>query len=95
MLPNYQIIMYGIGIGGAVFGVYSYFRNPQINSEKAESIMGLNIIQLQKDFANLRDNHVHSIDLKLDEQGKSIRDLLIQTTRLSTIIEERIPRKTE
>lgn len=87
--------MYAIGIGGAVFGIYSYFRNPQINSEKAESIMALNIVQLQKDFANLRDNHIHSMDIKIDEQGKAIRDLLIQTTRLSTIIEERIPRKTE
>lgn len=94
MLIDYQAMTYVIGLGGAVFGVYSYFRNPQIKMDKAESIMALNIVQLQKDFANLRDNHIHSMDIKIDEQGKTIRDLLIQTTRLSTIIEERIPKKT-
>lgn len=82
--------MSGIGL---VFTAINYFRNPQINLEKNEGLMSMSISQLQKDLANLRDNHVHSIDQKIDAQGASIRDLAIQVTRLQTIIEERIPKK--
>lgn len=93
MIVDYQTLVYVLGIGGSIFGVYSYFRNPQIKAEREDSIMALNIIQLQKDFANLRDNHIHTIDQKINASSEVVSKLALQVERLSTIIEERIPRK--
>lgn len=85
-------IMFAIGIVGIIFTVYNYFRNPQISADKNESIMSLKINNLQADFANLRDNHIHTLDVKTDGIIESVNSLTIQVTRLSTIIDERIPK---
>lgn len=90
---NYQTILTVLSISGIGFGIFNYFRNPQISLEKGEGLMAMSITQLQKDVTNIRDNHLHTMDVKIDDQGKSIRDLSIEVTKLSTIIDERIPRK--
>lgn len=90
---NYETILTVLSIGGILFGMFNYFRNPQIKLEKGESLMAMSISQLGKDLANLRDNHIHTIDQKLDVQANDIKNLAIEVTRLGTIIEERIPRQ--
>jgi hypothetical protein len=77
---------------GVVFIVFNYFKNPQIKLEKGESLMAMSISQLGKDLANLRDNHIHTIDQKIDGQAGDIKNLAIEVTRLGTIIEERFPK---
>lgn len=86
-------IMFIVGMLGVIFTVYNYFKNPQIKLEQGEGLMTMSIKQLQIDLTNLRDNHVHTLDVKIDDHGKSIRDLSIEVTKLATIIDERIPRK--
>lgn len=88
--PN---IMFIIGLIGVIITVYNTVRNPQVTSEKNDSLMELSIAQLGKDLANLRDNHVHSLDIKLDETNKVVTQISIQVAKLATIIEERIPKK--
>ncbi len=85
--------MFIIGLIGVVITVYNTVRNPQTTSEKNDSLMELSIAQLGKDLANLRDNHVHSLDVKLDETNKVVTQIAIQVAKLATIIEERIPKK--
>ncbi len=41
----------------------------------------------------LAQNHIHTVDTKVDGVIKSLTDVNIQLAKLSTIIEERIPRK--
>jgi hypothetical protein len=48
---------------------------------------------VQRDLANLRDNHVHTLDVKLNEQKDAMQNLALKVTELSTIINERIPKK--
>ncbi|MDE2105249.1 MAG: hypothetical protein KGL39_48940 [Patescibacteria group bacterium] len=90
---NPSNIMFAIGVIGAMFGVYHYFKNPQIKLDKNESLMQQQIVQFGKDLANLRDNHVHTLDEKLDATIKGMNELAIRVERLSTIIEERIPKR--
>jgi len=78
---------------GVIFIVYNYFKNPQIKSEKTDALLTQRFDIMQKDFNNLKDNHIHSIDVKLEENGKSITNLVVEVVKLSTIIEERIPHK--
>ena len=50
------------------------------------------VASMQRDLVNLRDNHVHTIDLKLDQQKESMQTLALKVTELATIINERIPK---
>lgn len=97
-------IMFAVGLIGIIFGIYHYFRNPQIKSEKFDILIkqtvefvvkefNLKLNNLEKAFVNLKDNHIHTIDIKIGENSKSIAHLTTEVTRLATIIDERIPKK--
>lgn len=90
---NFQTLSYILGSAGMIFGLFSYFKNPQIKLEKGEGLMSMSIKQLQSDLTNLRDNHVHTLDVKLDQTIISVNHLSNEITRLSTIIEERVPKR--
>lgn len=96
-MTNPQLILETIvtilGILGTVFGVYNYLRNPQISADKTNALLSQSLLQVQKDLANLRDNHVHTLDMKMDEAMSRINELAIQVAKLSTVIEERIPKR--
>lgn len=92
---------------GTVFTVYNYFRNPQIKSEKEDALFSQRI-KLEKEdyerrFKDLSDrldgsyklaqNHIHTVDTKVDILDKSIQEMGKSIVRLATIIEERIPKK--
>lgn len=95
-----QAILNFILIGGSVFAVYLYFRKPQERTETKEALMskefqGLTekFTSLTKDFVNLRDNHIHTLVVKIDAAITSINGQAVEIAKLSTIIDERIPRK--
>jgi len=46
----------------------------------------------EKEMQNLKDNHIHSLDLKIDETNKNVNSLTLKVTELATIINERIPK---
>lgn len=78
----------------ALFVVYNYFRNPQISLEKGEIGFGLQLKSLQDQLTNLRDNHIHTIESKIDGVNVEITNLKVELGKLGTIIDERIPKKT-
>lgn len=86
-------ITFVLGLVAILFSVYNSFRKPQIESDKTESLLSQSIARLQLDLTNLRDNHIHTLDQKIEEQNKNINGLSLIVTRLSTIIDERIPAK--
>lgn len=85
-------ITFVIGIGGLIFTIYNYFRNPQITSDKNDALMEQRIQNIELSIVNLRDNHIRSLDVKLDETNKSVSQVSIEVAKLGTIINERIPR---
>ena len=93
MQIDYRTIIGIIGILGTIFTVYNYFRNPQIKLEKNESVFGIRHNTLQADMTNLKDNHLHTMDVKMDAMSSEIGEIKVGMAKLATIIEERIPKK--
>lgn len=48
---------------------------------------------LDEQFANLRDNHVHTLETKIDSTNKDMSRMAVEIGKLATIIDERIPKK--
>lgn len=94
---DYQAIIFVLGLMGTVFTVYNYFKNPQIKLEKQDLLVGERISDLGKQLSNLRDNHLHTIEVKMDthisNQAINERETAMMLTRLQTILEERLPLK--
>ena len=88
-----QNIMFVLGIMGVIFGVYHYFKNPQINSQIVEALLKEKFEALSKEIQNLKDNHIHTLENKIADNKTDIQNLALQVTRLGTIIDERIPKK--
>ena len=82
-----------LGIGGIIFTIYSYFRDPDIKAEKTDALLDFRLTNIE---ARLTNDLPH-----IDAQIKNVRDDLSNfkleisnsITKLSTIIEERIPSK--
>lgn len=100
-------IMFVLGILGAIFTVYNYFKNPQINSEKTDALLQQRV-QWEKESTDkkfsefgkrledaflLASNHTHTVDVKVDGLIKTVGVMSNEITKLTTIIEERIPKK--
>lgn len=102
--PN---VTFALGILGLIFGVYHYFRTPQIDSEKKDALLAqqvqwtiegnerrfIEIQQSVKDAFALASNHTHTVETKVDSLTGAVTALNVQIARLETIIEERIPKK--
>lgn len=92
-LLTVQNVLAALGICGFIFGAYNYLRNPQIKSDKTDALLVQQLGILQADLTNLRDNHVHTLDVKLDATNEAIHGLTVKVATLSTIMEERLPKK--
>lgn len=100
-------ITFVLGIGGLIFTVYSYFRNPQIEADKrdikfAEQMKALTesnelrFKTIQDNFSSLllqSNNHIHTVDTKVDNLTGEVTKMGKEIVRLGTIIEERIPKQ--
>lgn len=78
---------------GVVLAIYRSYRDPQAKSETTDSILALEIKTLKESLTNLKDNHIHTLEKRMDDTSKNLTDLTVSVGKLSTIIEERIPRK--
>ena len=101
------IILNVLGILGILFGVYHFFRNPQIDGDKRDALLSQQIKffidgterrfkEMQDNFNGLllqSNNHIHTVDTKVDALNTSVIAMGNEITKLSTIIDERIPRK--
>lgn len=88
-----QSIIPIITLAGTVFAVYFYFRKPQEQSEKTDIVIGKEIEYLKLSLTNLKDNHIHTLENDIKSLQTAVQNVKLSVERLSTIIEERIPRK--
>lgn len=100
-------IIFVLGILGTIFGVYKHFKDPQNKSEVNDALMGQQMKHytettekrfndIQENFKLLllqSNNHIHTVDTKVDKLHASVNEMGNSVTKLGTIIEERIPRK--
>jgi hypothetical protein len=96
-----------LGIGGFIFGIFHYFKNPQIKSEKKDALFEQQIKFIneinEKRFQSLQDsfqslllqsnNHINTVDTNVQNLTKTIIEMGKDICTLSTIINERIPKK--
>lgn len=102
-----QNITFGLGLLGIIFTVYHYFKNPQIKGDKVDALFSQQIKFLQesndrrfcdmqkeiKEVLAVSQNHIHTVDTKVDSLTGVVFQLSKDVVRLGTIIEERIPKK--
>lgn len=99
--------MFVLGVGGVIFGIFNYFKNPQIASDKQDALLAQSVANdrnsvdlrfkaMQDGFQALllqSNNHIHTVDTKVDTLHGIVGQMSNEITRLGTIIEERIPKK--
>jgi peptidoglycan hydrolase CwlO-like protein len=85
-------ITFGLGILGIIFAVYNSIKNPQIDSDKDIVRLRDDMNSLSEEVSEIKEKHLASVELNIKELASTIHDLSITVTRLSTIIDERIPR---
>ncbi len=92
---------------GIIFGVYNYFKNPQEVADQNAKLLAQQVKLTdetnQKKFEDitkriseamtLSQNHIHTIDTKLDKHIEATNLLSIQIAKLETTINERIPKR--
>lgn len=86
-------ILFVLGLIGTLFTVYSYFKDPQVRSEKTDAITALQVEGLQRDVKAVMENHLPHIDQRLNGLHDSINQTNQNVVRLATIIDERIPKR--
>jgi hypothetical protein len=74
---NISMVIQIATLVGIVFGVYLYFRKPQERGEITDAVMEEKFTQLDRELANLRDNHIHTVttDLRnhiIESQGAAL-----------------------
>lgn len=99
--------MFALGIIGLLFGVFRYFKDPQTESDKTDALMKQQMEwsananeqrfkNMQESFNALllqSNNHIHTVDGKVDKVHEAMVEMGKHVVRLSTVIEERIPKK--
>ena len=100
-------VMFALGIIGILFSVYRYFKDPQTKSEQTDALMKQQIdwqmTATEKRFASMQEsfnslllqsnNHIHTVDTKVDKVNEAMIEMGKSIVQLSTIINERIPKK--
>ena len=84
-------ITFVLGILAIIFSVYSYFRNPQIKSEKTDALLNQRVQwekeSTDKKFADfglrldnsmsMAQNHIHTVDVKVDGLMKDVSEMIL------------------
>lgn len=101
------IALWVISLIWVAFAVYKSYRKPQEDVEKKEWLLSQKVEfercatekkfeefwkRLDQAFA-LAQNHVHTVDVKCDKLIESSNQMAIEIWKLSTIIDERMPKK--
>ena len=100
-------VMFTLGILSMIFGIYNYFRTPQIAGDKKDALLAQQVQwqiegnerrfkEMQDSFNALllqSNNHIHTVDTKVENLNATVAEMGQSITKLTTIIEERIPKR--
>ena len=90
------MVTFAIAIGGVAFGIYHFFRNPDIKNNTAIKLLQEQLKgerELSKQAISTNQNHMHTLTNEVNNLKKTVNDTGIQLAKLATIIDERIPKK--
>ena len=97
---TWEHLGYAVGIGGMLFAAYKHFKGPAEKTINRLAILEQKFIGEQKiieQLSNLRDNHLHTIESKLDSHITRYevdqKNTGEQLVRITTILDERLPKK--
>lgn len=96
MLIDYPTIIAIVGIGGSIFGVYSYFRNPQIKIEQLQALDKQTLKNIELRLATFEaafTSHLTSDQSSFAQLNQHVVEVDKSVVRLTTIIDERIPKQ--
>ena len=88
--------MFGFGLLAIMFSVFNYFRNPQINSEKIDAVIAQRLSDIEAKitaFGSAFQGHIQSDINSFGSLNNHIVEVDKSVVKLTTIIEERIPKK--
>lgn len=85
-------ITFSLGILAIIFSVYNSFKNPQIKTDQTTISLREDLNSLSEQVNEIQNKHLTSVEANIKELSKTIFDLSLTVTRLSTIIDERIPK---
>lgn len=91
-----QNILFAITIMTLIFGIYKSFKNPQIQSEKEDALLTQQVAELIKTVTNLSSSfqaHVLADQTSFSLLNQHVVEVDKSVVRLTTIIDERIPKK--
>ncbi len=84
-----------LAVGGAVFGVFNFFNKPKEKSDIADAVFNERFTQFDRELANIRDNHLHTIGVKLDQHIIDNNNFNMEVaktlSKLEAILDERLP----
>ena len=85
-----------IALMGTAFGVYHFFRNPDIKADKIMAIFNekfKNHQDISKQLKSIEQNHLHTIEENIKDNSNAIRGIEKEVVKLGVILEERLPKK--
>lgn len=100
-------ITFVIGLAALAFSIWGKIREPQTDSEKRDALFAQQMQysmdstdrrfkEMQESFNSLllqSNNHIHTVDTKVETLNTTVTSMENKITRLTTIIDERIPKK--
>lgn len=100
-------ITFVLGILAIIFSVWNKVKDPQIASDQRDALLAQQIKffiegterrfkEVQDSFQGLllqSNNHIHTVDTKVEALTTAMGDMRNEITRLATVIEERISKK--
>ena len=87
-----QIIL----IVGLVVSIQNYFFAPTSKLEARIDDIEKDVettTKVSAEIQNLKDNHIHTIELAVTEHEKELKELGISMARIETMLDERLPAK--
>lgn len=87
-----QNILFALTFIGVIFSIYRSYKEPQISIEKDSLKLTDRVLNLEKGIVEIREKHLEAITSDLKELNTTLQDLSHTVIKLSTVIDERIPR---
>lgn len=91
-LSAVQLTLAVLAVFGVVFSVFLYFKNPQIKNDQDSIRFREELDAMKKQILEIKETHLRSIEGDVKALTAAVAQLDRTVVRLTTIIDERIPK---
>lgn len=91
-----SIIIQVATLGGVIFAIYKFFRDPDIKADKSITILDRELKEQKRtasEALKVTQNCIKTFEAKQEILIQKVEEFGNRITRLETIIDERIPKK--